>query len=88
MYHQVLKLPGGNSINEDLDKILSLLQYLPASGNCREKIVIWKLEGRLQFYVNSSLYCLKRITAMPDKPQKNPRPQVTQAMLKKKLNLR
>jgi hypothetical protein len=90
MYHAALRV-GDDShtkINQDLESILNLLQCLPASSKDRGKVVIWKTgsEGCLQFVVNSSLYLAKRITASSSR--KNPRPQLSQIMLKKILNPR
>jgi hypothetical protein len=93
MYHAALRVRGHDScikINQDLDRILSLLQCLPASSKDRGKVVIWKAgsERCLQFVVNSSLYRAKRVTARSGHSQPSPRPQLTQNMLKKMLNPR
>jgi hypothetical protein len=91
IYHHALRQQGGDSINKDLDRILSLLQCLPASHSNRGRTVIWKLgnESCLQFVVNASLYRVKRVTTRSEISQpKYPRPQVTQAMLLKNLNFR
>ena len=73
-------------IDEDLDKIFSLLECLPASKKEKNKIVIWRAEQNLlQFVVNSSLYRVKRVTGQKFSTH---RAQLTQTMLKKKLNPR
>jgi len=87
MYHKALG-KGEDSrtkINEDLDKIFSLLQCLPASRQERNKMVIWKAGGEhfLQFVVNSSLYHVARVIS--GRKPSNHRVQLTAKMLKKKL---
>ncbi len=73
-------------IDEDLDKIFSLLECLPASKKEKNKIVIWRVEqDLLQFIVNSSLYRVKCVTGRKIFTH---RAQLTQTMLKKKLNPR
>jgi hypothetical protein len=93
MYHKALSLGGDDArmkINDDLERILALLQCLPASSKDRGKIVIWKVgsDDCLQFIVNSSLYRAKWVSARSVHSQPRPRPQLTQAMLRKKLNVR
>jgi len=72
-------------INEDLDKIFSLLQFLPASRQERNKMVIWKVGGKrfLQFVVDLSLYRVAHISSGQN--HSNHRVQLTAKMLKKKL---
>ncbi len=73
-------------IDEDLDKIFSLLECLPVSKKKKNKIVIWRAEQNLlQFIVNSSLYHVKCVTGQKFFTHQA---QLTQTMLKKKLNLR
>jgi len=87
LYHKALE-KGEDSrtkINEDLDKIFSLLQFLPASRQERNKMVIWKVGGQrfLQFVVDSLLYHVAHISS--GQSHSNHRVQLTAKMLKKKL---
>ena len=87
MYHTALQQCDSERINDDLDRILSLLQCVPDSSWERGKMVIWKAsrEGGLQFLVNSSLYRVKQVSAKSGYVKPIARAQLTQAMLKKKL---
>ncbi len=93
VYHKALK-NGKDSctkINEDLDRIFSLLQCLPASSIEKRRVVVWKTgnEGFLQFVVNSSLYRVARIISSKSvRNHSSHRVQLTSTMLKKKLNPR
>jgi hypothetical protein len=93
LYYKAVK-QGEDSqrrINQDLDRIFSLLQCLPASIKKKQKIVIWQsgTERSLQFVINSAFYHVGRVT--PSRPYQDPssrRVQLTQPMLKKMLNPR
>jgi hypothetical protein len=89
MYYRASKLSeqSRTKIDEDLDNIFALLECLPASRREKKKMIVWKAENEcLQFIVNSSLYRVAHVIS--DRKRPTHRVQLTQTMLKRKLNPR